>query len=176
MKVGIQAGFALLSQGKYNQALTCFKKRLGTAKTKQDINTCLYGKARAQIGLKNYAVAISILEGLIASHPAWEVPYITLARMYEDRKMIEEAERTYLKAVNDHKARSKKFFKCYEWFLEHHLLPLQLQQQAKAPCPISPQGTFTPGWQMQRRRQHAKTTQQSQKPAHASVHKFRGVK
>ncbi len=166
MKGGIRAGFRHLKENEFNQALNSFKARLKTASTPEEINTCLYGKARAQIGLHNYDVAVRILEQLFVSAPQWEVPYISLARMYEERNMLKQAEATYLRAVNDKKERSKKFYRCYEWFLRQRMLPFMQERQLIAQPALQPlqqQRTFSPGLQL-----HQQQYRANNKPAASS--------
>ncbi len=120
---GLGKGFALLREKKYLDALHCFKSILGKTKDPEVKKNCLYGKARAQIGLKHFDVAEDILLNAINEYPECELFYRALTRLYESQQQFKQAEKLYLKAVN-HGCRSDKFLKQYEWFLLHCVKPV----------------------------------------------------
>lgn len=114
----------------------------------QTFNGCLYGQARAQIGLQQPEGAIPLLQTVIKNVPNWASPYIALARIYERREvdckfqgrldeasqMFELAKNTYLTALARISG-NKSLSDHYQYFLNEHASPI-------AP----PAKTFAPGF------------------------------
>lgn len=115
------------------------------------VNGCLYGQARAMMGLQNYSAATTLLLCVINNVPRWEAPYISLARVYESQGnhyrmlgmhnesngMFKKAEQTFLDAINN-TDRSPRLAEHYEYFLREHA--------ALFAAPAKGTPSFTPGF------------------------------
>lgn len=114
----------------------------------QTWNGCLYGQARARIGLQQPEGAIPLLNEVIKNVPNWASPYIALARIYERQEadcklqgrfsdaeqLFELANNTYLTALQRTNS-NEKLKEHYDYFLKEHATPF-------AP----PSKTFAPGY------------------------------
>jgi predicted Zn-dependent protease len=77
-------GHLHLEAGRYQKADEYFSKMAVFFKNDpRTVNGCLYGQARAMMGLGNLVAATTLLKCVIQNKPTWEAPYITLGRVYE---------------------------------------------------------------------------------------------
>ncbi len=144
-------GHLLLKSRHFKEADEYFSKMANFFKNDpRTVNGCLYGQARALIGMRNLPSATTLLLCLIQNVPNWEAPYITLARVYESqsvtrqmlgltkeaKEMFKKAEQTFLDAINN-TGRSKRLTDSYEYFLREHVAQFASQPKAQS---------FTPGF------------------------------
>lgn len=104
-------GFAFLQRKEYSQAYDYFYQR--SIEYQADpmlLDTCLYGQARALIGLGNIEFAKAILFAIINGGSCWERAFVLLARIYENEG------KTFL-AQGNHEQALAKFQKAYDVFL-----------------------------------------------------------
>lgn len=114
----------------------------------QTWNGCLYGQARARIGLQQAESAIPLLQTVIKNVPNWASPYIALARIYERQEadckvqgrftdaqtLFELTKSTYLTALQRTNG-NEKLKEHYDYFLKEHATPF-----------ASPSKTFAPSY------------------------------
>lgn len=148
----LSPGHQHLKFGRFKEADEYFSKMaIFFRNDPKTVNGCLYGQARAMIGLRNLPSATTLLKCVIQNVPTWEAPYISLARVYELQGvnylalgMVQEAksmfiiaEQTFLAALNN-TARSQRLTDHFEYFLREHA------EQFAPPAKVSP--SFTPGF------------------------------
>ncbi len=129
----LDEGHRLLKDKKYLDAYNYFF--INAEKHKEDehlYNGCLYGQARALLGLNNLAAAQAILRRIIQTTPSWQTPYITLARSYEQQGNVTEAFQTYMAALEQSRNTNlnDKLQGHFDWFLGQHSAHLKTQQFA----------------------------------------------
>ncbi len=121
----LKKGFTLLKEERYQEASEYFIWESQMAFSQRPFNAkhyynCLYGQARALIGLQDYELAAEILRDLIRNEPHWETPYITLARLWEDLGYLNVAEYLYGGAILS-LGSSDRLRQHYVWFLKENL-------------------------------------------------------
>lgn len=147
----LSPGHSHLKSGRFKEADEYFSKMaLFFKNDSKTVNGCLYGQARAMVGMRNLSSAITLLNCVIQNVPTWEAPYISLARVYElqgvtyraqgmiqeAKSMFKKAEQTFLDALS-HTARSERLTNHFEYFLKEH---------AEQFAPPAKTNSFTPGF------------------------------
>jgi len=147
----LSPGHELLKSGRFEEADEYFSTTAKFFKNDpQTVNGCLYGQARAMVGLQNLASATTLLICVIQNVPTWGAPYISLARVYESqgnhyrsqgkvleaKTMLKKAEETFLAALNN-TTRTKALTDHFRYFLREHVAQFAPPQTVK---------TLTPGF------------------------------
>lgn len=143
----LRAGYDYLNSRKFVEAYHYFVD-LGKhfKDDPQTFNGCLYGQARAQIGLQQPEGAIHLLQRVIKNVPNWASPYIALARIYERQEAdykfqgrfseaeqaFELAKSIYLTALSRITG-NKSLTEHYDYFLSEHAAPFTTPFRTFAP-------------------------------------------
>lgn len=145
----LRPGHEYLKSGRFSEADKYFSAMAECFKDDpQTLNGCLYGQARAMVGLRNLPSAITLLTCVITNVPNWEAPYISLARVYElqgtdyrAQGMYTEAKRMFTKAEETYEAaliktpRSERLTEHFEYFQREHGAQFAAPSQTKGFMP-----------------------------------------
>jgi tetratricopeptide (TPR) repeat protein len=144
-----EAGFALLAEKRYQLAIDYFMSISSEdLHSDHNRNRIKYGLAEAYMGLKQYELAQPILHELTLCESGWEEPYLTLARLYEEKGYLHVACSIYLDGIRYTRASEKP-----SSFLE-----------SSFECFINNYATFTPGLRVYLRSISANESLEEEKP------------